>query len=168
MHRGEDKRDPPLVVVQFCRWSKDDLTAIVLHVWHRANIVAYTRSIGTSFLLPSRTTGTAICTFTLANILESDRGAAASTLKKRSIRTHVCPLDLEIKEYLAEIYRYGQASNKVTADPKPMVERSSLALKSQVWVTISLSCLLALSSFETPIWEKSAGFRSTPVTCKCT
>lgn len=75
----------------------------------------------------SETAGTTIGTSPYSDPLKRQRKGVASALNRPSVRSYESFLDLETKEFMADILKYGDAgSNPV--DPMPMIQRLSLNL----------------------------------------
>ena len=75
----------------------------------------------------SNTAGTTIQTSPYSESLKRDRKGAASVLNKPSIQTYIPHLDVESKDFVAELLKYGKAGNE-PVDPMPMIQRLSLSL----------------------------------------
>jgi 3-hydroxyphenylacetate 6-hydroxylase len=75
----------------------------------------------------SDTAGTTIGTSPYSESLKRRRKGAASALNKPSIQTYICHLDIESRDFIRELYDYGEAGKSPT-DPMPMIQRLSLSL----------------------------------------
>ncbi|PMD24960.1 cytochrome P450 [Hyaloscypha hepaticicola] len=75
----------------------------------------------------SNTAGTTIGTSPYSDSLKRRRKGAASALNRPSIQTYVSHLDLESKDFVAELLNYGKAGSE-PVDPLPMIQRLSLSL----------------------------------------
>lgn len=75
----------------------------------------------------SNTAGTTIGTSPFSESLKRRRKGAASALNRPSVHTYVSHLDLESKDFIAELMKYGKAG-RVAVDPMPMIQRLSLSL----------------------------------------
>ncbi|EEP80860.1 conserved hypothetical protein [Uncinocarpus reesii 1704] len=75
----------------------------------------------------SNTAGTTIGTSPFSESLKRRRKGAASALNRPSVQTYVPHLDLESKDFVAELMKYGKAG-RVAVDPMPMIQRLSLSL----------------------------------------
>ncbi|KAM3454497.1 hypothetical protein MY3296_002954 [Beauveria thailandica] len=75
----------------------------------------------------SDTAGTTIGTSPFSDSLKRRRKGAATALNKPSIQTYIPHLDIESRDFVKELYEYGQAG-KVPTDPMPMIQRLSLSL----------------------------------------
>ncbi|KAI1944733.1 hypothetical protein LOZ57_004746 [Ophidiomyces ophidiicola] len=75
----------------------------------------------------SNTAGTTIGTSPFSESLKRRRKGAASALNRPSVHTYISHLDLESKDFVAELMKYGKAG-RVAVDPMPMVQRLSLSL----------------------------------------
>jgi len=109
----------------------------------------------------SNTAGTTIGTSPYSDSLKRRRKGAASALNRPSIQTYVSHLDLESKEFVAELLRYGKAGAE-PVDPMPMIQRLSLSL------ALTLNWGIRMDSQEdtlfdeiTHVEEEISRFRST-------
>ncbi|EGD98769.1 3-hydroxyphenylacetate 6 hydroxylase [Trichophyton tonsurans CBS 112818] len=75
----------------------------------------------------SNTAGTTIGTSPYSESLKRRRKGAATALNKPSVQSYVGHLDLETKDFVAELLKYGHAGN-TAIDPMPMIQRLSLSL----------------------------------------
>ncbi|OAA48026.1 Cytochrome P450 [Beauveria brongniartii RCEF 3172] len=75
----------------------------------------------------SDTAGTTIGTSPFSDSLKRRRKGAATALNKPSIQTYIPHLDIESRDFVKELYEYGQAG-KIPTDPMPMIQRLSLSL----------------------------------------
>ncbi|KAK2753939.1 hypothetical protein FQN54_007298 [Arachnomyces sp. PD_36] len=75
----------------------------------------------------SDTAGTTIGTSPYSDSLKRRRKGAASALNRPSVRSYESILDLETKEFVADILNYGEVGRK-PVDPMPMIQRLSLSL----------------------------------------
>ncbi|KAK4084668.1 hypothetical protein Purlil1_10253 [Purpureocillium lilacinum] len=75
----------------------------------------------------SDTAGTTIGTSPYSDSLKRRRKGAASALNKPSVQTYISHLDIETRDFIRELYTYGQAGKKAV-DPMPMIQRLSLSL----------------------------------------
>ncbi|XP_044714414.1 cytochrome P450 [Hirsutella rhossiliensis] len=74
----------------------------------------------------SDTAGTTIGTSPYSDSLKRRRKGAASALNKPSVQTYVSHLDVETRDFIKELYTYGEAGTAPT-DPMPMIQRLSLS-----------------------------------------
>lgn len=109
----------------------------------------------------SDTAGTTIGTSPYSDSLKRRRKGAASALNKPSIQQYVSHLDIESRDFIRELYEYGEAG-KTPTDPMPMIQRLSLSL------ALTLNWGIRLKSqkdnlFEeiTHVEEEISKFRST-------
>ncbi|EZF22171.1 hypothetical protein H112_04905 [Trichophyton rubrum D6] len=75
----------------------------------------------------SNTAGTTIGTSPYSESLKRRRKGAAAALNKPSVQSYVGHLDLETKDFIAELLKYGHAGN-TAIDPMVMIQRLSLSL----------------------------------------
>lgn len=75
----------------------------------------------------SDTAGTTIGTSPFSDSLKRRRKGAATALNKPSIQTYIPHLDIETRDFIKELYEYGDAGATPT-DPMPMIQRLSLSL----------------------------------------
>ncbi|KAF4635455.1 hypothetical protein G7Y89_g2638 [Cudoniella acicularis] len=75
----------------------------------------------------SNTAGTTIGTSPYSDSLKRRRKGAASALNRPSITTYIPHFDIESKDFVAELLRYGKAGAE-PVDPMPMIQRLSLSL----------------------------------------
>ncbi|KAK5405215.1 hypothetical protein LTR06_008910 [Exophiala xenobiotica] len=75
----------------------------------------------------SNTAGTTIGTSPYSDSLKRRRKGAASALNKPSVQSYTAHLDLETRDFIAELLSYGKAG-QVAVDPMPMIQRLSLSL----------------------------------------
>ncbi|KAJ6789232.1 hypothetical protein PWT90_05076 [Aphanocladium album] len=75
----------------------------------------------------SDTAGTTIGTSPFSDSLKRRRKGAATALNKPSIQTYLPHLDIESRDFIKELYEYGEAG-KTPTDPMPMIQRLSLSL----------------------------------------
>ncbi|KID82885.1 Cytochrome P450 [Metarhizium guizhouense ARSEF 977] len=75
----------------------------------------------------SDTAGTTIGTSPYSDSLKRRRKGAASALNKPSIQMYISHLDIESRDFVRELYEYGEAG-KTPTDPMPMIQRLSLSL----------------------------------------
>lgn len=109
----------------------------------------------------SNTAGTTIGTSPYSDSLKRRRKGAASALNRPSIQTYIPHLDLESKDFVAELLRYGKAGTE-PVDPLPMIQRLSLSL------ALTLNWGVRMESQENPLFdeithveEEVSRFRST-------
>jgi 3-hydroxyphenylacetate 6-hydroxylase len=109
----------------------------------------------------SNTAGTTIGTSPYSDSLKRRRKGAASALNRPSIQTYIPHLDLESKDFIAELLRYGRAGAQ-PVDPLPMIQRLSLSL------ALTLNWGVRMDSQESPLFaeithveEEVSRFRST-------
>ena len=75
----------------------------------------------------SNTAGTTIGTSPYSESLKRRRKGAASALNRPSVQSYVGHLDVETKDFVAELLKYGKAG-KTAVDPMPTIQRLSLSL----------------------------------------
>jgi 3-hydroxyphenylacetate 6-hydroxylase len=75
----------------------------------------------------SDTAGTTIGTSPYSESLKRRRKGAASALNRPSVATYVPHLETETRDFVKELYDYGNAG-KTPVDPMPMIQRLSLSL----------------------------------------
>ncbi|KXJ86874.1 cytochrome P450 [Microdochium bolleyi] len=109
----------------------------------------------------SDTAGTTIGTSPYSESLKRRRKGAASALNRPSVATYVPHLEVESRDFIKELYTYGEAGKK-PVDPMPMIQRLSLSL------ALTLNWGIRLKSqkdnlFEeiTHVEEEISKFRST-------
>ena len=109
----------------------------------------------------SDTAGTTIGTSPYSDSLKRRRKGAASALNRPSVQTYVPHLDVETRDFIKELYEYGNAG-KTPVDPMPMIQRLSLSL------ALTLNWGVRLKSQEddlfaeiTAVEEEISRFRST-------
>lgn len=89
------------------------------------------------------------------------RKGAASALNKPSVQTYVSHLDVETRDFVKELYTYGEAGT-VPIDPLPMIQRLSLSLALTLnWGTRLKSQEDTLFDEITHVEEEISRFRST-------
>lgn len=109
----------------------------------------------------SNTAGTTIGTSPYSDSLKRRRKGAASALNRPSIQTYVPHLDLETKDFIAELVKYGEAGKK-PVDPMPMIQRLSLSLALTLnWGVRMPSQEEELFAEITHVEEEISKFRST-------
>jgi len=109
----------------------------------------------------SDTAGTTIGTSPYSDSLKRRRKGAASALNRPSVQTYVPHLDLETKDFLVELLRYGKEGT-IPLDPLPMVQRLSLSLALTLnWGVRMASQDDALFDEITHVEEEVSRFRST-------
>ncbi|EQL03097.1 Cytochrome P450 [Ophiocordyceps sinensis CO18] len=93
--------------------------------------------------------------------LKRRRKGAASALNKPSVQTYVSHLDVETRDFVKELYTYGEAGT-VPIDPLPMIQRLSLSLALTLnWGTRLKSQEDTLFDEITHVEEEISRFRST-------
>jgi 3-hydroxyphenylacetate 6-hydroxylase len=93
--------------------------------------------------------------------LKRRRKGAASALNKPSIQTYIPHLDVESKDFVSELLRYGKAGT-VAVDPMPMIQRLSLSLALTInWGIRMDSQENALFNEITHVEDEVSRFRST-------
>ncbi|RFU30126.1 hypothetical protein B7463_g6196, partial [Scytalidium lignicola] len=109
----------------------------------------------------SNTAGTTIGTSPYSESLKRRRKGAASALNRPSVATYVSHLDTESKDFVNELFKYGEAGGK-PIDPMPMIQRLSLSL------ALTLNWGIRMDSQEnklfaeiTHVEEEVSRFRST-------
>lgn len=109
----------------------------------------------------SNTAGTTIGTSPYSDSLKRRRKGAASALNRPSVDSYVSHLDVETKDFVAELYKYGHAG-KTPVDPMAMIQRLSLSL------ALTLNWGVRVASHEedlfdeiTHVEEEISKFRST-------
>ncbi|PFH59242.1 hypothetical protein XA68_12641 [Ophiocordyceps unilateralis] len=109
----------------------------------------------------SDTAGTTIGTSPYSDSLKRRRKGAASALNKPSVATYVSHLDVETRDFIKELYTYGDAGSTPT-DPMPMIQRLSLSLALTLnWGTRLKSQEDKLFDEITHVEEEISRFRST-------
>lgn len=109
----------------------------------------------------SNTAGTTIGTSPYSDSLKRRRKGAASALNRPSIQTYIPHLDLESKDFVAELLQYGK-SGSVAVDPMPMIQRLSLSLALTLnWGTRMASQDNAMFDEITHVEDEISRFRST-------
>ncbi|KUJ22531.1 cytochrome P450 [Mollisia scopiformis] len=109
----------------------------------------------------SNTAGTTIGTSPYSDSLKRRRKGAASALNRPSIQTYIPHLDLESKDFVSELLRYGKAGTD-PVDPMPMIQRLSLSLALTLnWGIRMDSQEDALFEEITHVEEEVSKFRST-------
>src|SRR3954463_16346756 len=109
----------------------------------------------------SNTAGTTIGTSPYSDSLKRRRKGAASALNRPSIQTYVPHLDLESKDFLVELLKYGE-KGKVAVDPMAMIQRLSLSLALTInWGIRMDNQENALFDEITHVEEEVSRFRST-------
>ncbi|KAL2064839.1 hypothetical protein VTL71DRAFT_3979 [Oculimacula yallundae] len=94
---------------------------------HNAQALSSRPEFYTFHKVLSNTAGTTIGTSPYSESLKRRRKGAASALNRPSIQTYIPHLDLESKDFVAELLRYGKAGDQAV-DPMPMIQRLSLSL----------------------------------------
>lgn len=109
----------------------------------------------------SDTAGTTIGTSPYSDSLKRRRKGAASALNRPSVAAYVPHLEVESRDFIKELYTYGEAGKK-PVDPMPMIQRLSLSL------ALTLNWGIRLKSQEdnlfeeiTHVEEEISKFRST-------
>ncbi|TVY82734.1 3-hydroxyphenylacetate 6-hydroxylase [Lachnellula suecica] len=109
----------------------------------------------------SNTAGTTIGTSPYSDSLKRRRKGAASALNRPSILSYVPHLDLETKDFVAELLKYGKAGTE-PVDPMAMIQRLSLSLALTLnWGIRMDSQEDALFDEITHVEEEVSRFRST-------
>ena len=109
----------------------------------------------------SDTAGTTIGTSPYSDSLKRRRKGAASALNRPSVATYVPHLDVETKDFIKELYEYGDAG-KTPVDPMPMIQRLSLSLALTLnWGTRLKSQKDDMFGEITHVEEEISKFRST-------
>ncbi|EER28194.1 hypothetical protein D8B26_006870 [Coccidioides posadasii str. Silveira] len=109
----------------------------------------------------SNTAGTTIGTSPFSESLKRRRKGAASALNRPSVQTYVSHLDLESKDFVAELMKYGKAG-RVAVDPMPMIQRLSLSLALTLnWGVRMASQEEELFAEITHVEDEISRFRST-------
>lgn len=109
----------------------------------------------------SNTAGTTIGTSPYSDSLKRRRKGAASALNRPSIQTYIPHLDLESKDFISELLKYGESGAK-PIDPMPMIQRLSLSLALTLnWGVRMDSQEDALFEEITHVEEEVSKFRST-------
>ncbi|KAK2739808.1 hypothetical protein FQN55_009129 [Onygenales sp. PD_40] len=75
----------------------------------------------------SNTAGTTIGTSPYSESLKRRRKGAASALNRPSVQSYVGHLDLETKDFVSELLKYGEGG-RTAVDPMPAIQRLSLSL----------------------------------------
>jgi 3-hydroxyphenylacetate 6-hydroxylase len=109
----------------------------------------------------SDTAGTTIGTSPYSESLKRRRKGAASALNRPSVQTYIPHLDLESKDFIAELLEYGKEGT-IGVDPMPMIQRLSLSL------ALTLNWGVRMDSQNDPLFheithveEEVSRFRST-------
>ncbi|CAG9975155.1 unnamed protein product [Clonostachys byssicola] len=109
----------------------------------------------------SDTAGTTIGTSPYSDSLKRRRKGAASALNRPSVATYVPHLEVETRDFIKELYDYGDAGN-TPVDPMPMIQRLSLSLALTLnWGTRLKSQKDNLFGEITHVEEEISKFRST-------
>lgn len=109
----------------------------------------------------SDTAGTTIGTSPYSDSLKRRRKGAASALNRPSVATYVPHLDVESRDFIKELYEYGE-QGKTPVDPMPMIQRLSLSLALTLnWGTRLKSQKDNLFDEITHVEEEISKFRST-------
>lgn len=109
----------------------------------------------------SNTAGTTIGTAPYSESLKRRRKGVASALNRPSIQTYIPHLDVETKDFIKELYTYGNAG-QTAIDPMPMIQRLSLSLGLTLnWGTRLKSQEDDLFAEITRVEEEISRFRST-------
>jgi len=109
----------------------------------------------------SNTAGTTIGTSPYSESLKRRRKGAASALNRPSVQTYVKFLDLESRDFINELYTYGNAG-QTPIDPMPMIQRLSLSLSVTLnWGTRIVTQQDGLFAEITHVEEEISRFRST-------
>lgn len=113
------------------------------------------------FQVLSNTAGTTIGTSPYSDSLKRRRKGAASALNLPSIRTYIPHLDIESRDFVAELLRYGKAGAE-PVDPMTMIQRLSLSLALTLnWGIRMDNQENALFDEITHVEEEVSRFRST-------
>lgn len=113
------------------------------------------------FQIVSNTAGTTIGTSPYSDSLKRRRKGAASALNRPSVDSYVPHLDTESKDFVAELYKYGQAGT-ASVDPMAMIQRLSLSLALTLnWGVRVASQEEDLFDEITHVEEEISKFRST-------
>ncbi|KAF5020452.1 hypothetical protein F66182_7531 [Fusarium sp. NRRL 66182] len=109
----------------------------------------------------SDTAGTTIGTSPYSDSLKRRRKGAASALNRPSVATYVDHLDVETRDFIKELYDYGNGGS-TPVDPMPMIQRLSLSLALTLnWGTRLKSQKDNLFAEITHVEEEISRFRST-------
>jgi 3-hydroxyphenylacetate 6-hydroxylase len=108
----------------------------------------------------SNTAGTTIGTSPYSDSLKRRRKGAASALNRPSIQTYVTHLDLESKDFVAELLNYGKGGLE-PVDPLPEIQRLSLSLALTLNWGVRLTSQNQLFDEITHVEEEISRFRST-------
>lgn len=109
----------------------------------------------------SDTAGTTIGTSPYSDSLKRRRKGAASALNRPSVATYVPHLDVESRDFIKELYEYGNAG-QTPVDPMPMIQRLSLSLALTLnWGVRMSSQKDGLFKEITHVEEEISRFRST-------
>ncbi len=112
-------------------------------------------------LVLSNTAGTTIGTSPYSDSLKRRRKGAASALNRPAIQTYVPHLDVESKDFVAELLTYGKGGDQ-PVDPLPMIQRLSLSLALTLnWGIRMDNQENALFDEITHVEEEVSRFRST-------
>ncbi|KAK6837421.1 hypothetical protein RU639_001524 [Aspergillus parasiticus] len=128
---------------------------------HNSQATASRPELYTFHKLVSNTAGTTIGTAPYNESLIRRRKGAASALNRPSVETYVPHLDLETRDFIKELLRYGE-SGKRQINPVTMVQRLSLSLALTLnWGTRITSQSDELFSEITHVEVEISRFRST-------
>ncbi|EEQ28516.1 putative 3-hydroxyphenylacetate 6-hydroxylase [Microsporum canis] len=109
----------------------------------------------------SNTAGTTIGTSPYSESLKRRRKGAATALNKPSVQSYVGHLDVETKDFVVELLKYGHAGN-TAIDPMPMIQRLSLSLSLTLnWGVRMVSQEEELFKEITHVEDEISRFRST-------
>jgi 3-hydroxyphenylacetate 6-hydroxylase len=130
-------------------------------IFGQAGVVASRPEFYTFHRVVSGTEGTTIGTSPYSDSLKRRRKGAASALNKPSVATYVEHLDVETRDFIAELYEFGSAG-KTPVDPMPMIQRLSLSLALTLnWGVRMDSQKSELFHEITHVEEEISRFRST-------
>jgi 3-hydroxyphenylacetate 6-hydroxylase len=109
----------------------------------------------------SSTSGTTVGTSPFNESLRRRRKGIASALNKSSVESYVPHMDLETRDFIKDLFRYG-AGGRNPIDPVPLIQRLSLSLALTMnWGTRMPSQEDALFDEITFVEEEITRFRST-------
>ncbi|KAI9370948.1 3-hydroxyphenylacetate 6-hydroxylase [Aspergillus egyptiacus] len=128
---------------------------------HNAQALSSRPEFYTFHKIVSNTAGTTIGTSPYSDSLKRRRKGAASALNRPSVESYAGHLDIETKDFVAELYKYGNGG-ETPVDPMGMIQRLSLSLAC----TLNWGVRVATQEdqmFEeiTEVEDKISKFRST-------
>lgn len=144
----------PVVVINSAAAARDIFGS-------NAQILSSRPELYTFHKVLSDTAGTTIGTSPYSDSLKRRRKGAASALNRPSVATYVPHLETESRDFIKELYTYGDAG-RAPVDPMPMIQRLSLSLALTLnWGTRLKSQKDDLFAEITHVEEEISKFRST-------